>query len=85
MTKGFLYSTVIGGVIPSDEEFDRLEELFGWDDTDGRIHDMIHDKELVELLWVLYRNTVRMALVAELWEVSKNNFPDERSQFLLLN
>lgn len=85
MNKGFLYGTVLRGEIPSNEEFDKLEEFFGLTPSDGRIHQMIQDKELASLLHVLYTNTVKMSMAAELCDMGNHEFANERGVCFLLN
>lgn len=87
MNKAMVYATVLEGTIPSEKDFAKMEDFFGItpDGLDGDIHKMVADKALVDLLRVLYHNTIKMCIAADLWEASQGDFPVERLQCRLIN
>lgn len=86
MSKAFVYGRALAGTIPTGEEFERLEDFFGVTRTgeDGSIHGVIGDRDMVELLRVLYENTVRMAMAADLMTACGCGFKEVRERALLM-
>ena len=87
MNKAMIYARALRGTIPSSTDFEKLEDFFGIlpDGSDGEIHKVIADNKMVELLRMLFDNTVGMCIITDLWETSQEDFPAERSRVQLIN
>ena len=86
MDRAMIFAEVLQGTYPTNGDFERLQDFFGIlpDGLDGEINTLIQDPALIDVLRLLYQNTVTMCIASDIWDIAQSKIPEQRHRCCLL-